>query len=404
MSVTTDNPEAQPAGAYANLAPDKRGHSSWFLSRTNREHRISMEHPFMKSIYARTFDEHAYAFYLAGQYHVFAELERVCASVADSLPLKAVYDEALHRSKALEEDLEFWGGKGWRTQFATPSDATTLYLARLKQDSSDPWMLLCHHFLQYNAVLSGGQYLGKMVSARAASLRGDSPTGSDAFYTFVKSCQPTHARVQQYIEDLDELSIDDSLRSSMLSCMQQVYKLIFAMFDEAYQLAPTSGISYENSKSITEVEDDADSAGEGSKSTEVPAPLEPMKREVSSAELAQHGAKEAVIWTSLLGRVYDVTSGREMFGSGGAYEVFAGHDGTYMLAVMSLKKKFLDKFVYEFDDEEKETLSEWIAYFDTRYGPPIGQLSDKQHCLGLSDLPRAQKIPFSNTSQQASKL
>lgn len=365
---------------------------------------MSMEHPFMKSIYARSFDENAYAFYLAGQYYVFAELERACAPFADSMPLKAVYDEALHRSKALEEDLDFWGGKGWRTQFATPSSATSLYLARLQQDSSNAWMLLCHHFLQYNAVLSGGQYLGKMVSARAAALRGGGGTGSDGFYTFVKSCQPTHARVQQYIEDLDELSIDDSLRSQMLSCMQEVYKLIFAMFDEAYQLAPTGGISYENSRSMTELEDAADSVGSGDDPTKVPAPLEAIKREVSFAELAKHGAKEAVIWTSLLGRVYDVTSGRDMFGSGGAYEVFAGHDGTYMLAVMSLKKKFLDKFVYEFDDEEKETLSEWIAYFDTRYGPPIGQLSDKHHCLGLDDLPRAQKIPFSNTSQQASKL
>merc|ERR1711963_918179 len=117
-------------------------------------------------------------------------------------------------------------------------------------------------------------------------------------------------------------------------------------------------------------------------------------------ELAEHangGGTGSALWTSLLGRVYDVTSGNEFFGPGGPYEMFAGHDGTYMLAVMSLKKQFLDKFTYEIDDEDKETLSEWIAYFDNRYGQPIGELSDREHCLKVKDLPPAQKIPFSNT-------
>merc|ERR1740129_2675752 len=76
--------------------------------------------------------------------------------------------------------------------------------------------------------------------------------------------------------------------------------------------------------------------------------------------------------------------------------MFAGHDGTYNLAVMSLKKHTLNKFDYELDDDDKECLADWIAYFDNRYSQPLGEIRDRQHAVSLGQLPRATKIPFSN--------
>eukprot|EP00971_Amphidinium_carterae_P027094 534209-Amphidinium_carterae.1 len=69
--------EAQP-GKYAVLAPDARGHSSWFLTRTNQEHSATMEHPFMRTIYAKNFGHEAYTQYLLGQHAIFCELESLC--------------------------------------------------------------------------------------------------------------------------------------------------------------------------------------------------------------------------------------------------------------------------------------------------------------------------------------
>ena len=40
----------------------------------------------------------------------------------------------------------------------------------------------------------------------------------------------------------------------------------------------------------------------------------------------------------------DVSSGKESFGPGGPYAAFAGHDATYNLAVMTLKKQTVDTF------------------------------------------------------------
>eukprot|EP00746_Dinoflagellata_sp_MGD_P152921 gnl/MRDRNA2_/MRDRNA2_83968_c0_seq2.p1 gnl/MRDRNA2_/MRDRNA2_83968_c0~~gnl/MRDRNA2_/MRDRNA2_83968_c0_seq2.p1 ORF type:complete len:109 (+),score=20.89 gnl/MRDRNA2_/MRDRNA2_83968_c0_seq2:188-514(+) len=107
---------------------------------------------------------------------------------------------------------------------------------------------------------------------------------------------------------------------------------------------------------------------------------------------------------SLLGRVYDVSNGEEFFGPKGPYGMFAYHDGTYNLAVMTMKKNTLDRFKYQLDEEDKQTLADWIAYFDHKYGAPIGRL-EEQHCIKLSDLPRALKIPFGGSnSAPASKL
>jgi heme oxygenase/predicted heme/steroid binding protein len=360
-----------------------------------------MDHPWMKSIYAKSFDQQSYVHYLAGQYHMFHELEDLCISRQHEWPLKAVYDEALHRTDALRQDLRFWAGEAWEQRVATPSPQTAKYLQQLRKDSNDPFLLLCHHFLQYNAVLSGGQFLGSMVSARASADHASGDSGA-ALYDFPAECQPTHARVQSYIDAVDALEISDELRARMLTCMRAVYALLLSSFDESYEVAPTQGISYSASKNAAaaasgEVALDA-TAQTGKRKRVPPPPMAPKDRAFTLKELAAHnGQREDLpILTAVLGRVYDVSGARDLFGHGGPYEMFAGHDGTYNLAVMSLKKHTLNKFDYELDDDDKECLADWIAYFDNRYSQPLGEIRDRQHAVSLGQLPRATKIPFSN--------
>jgi len=383
-------------GKYAGLAGDVRGHCSWFLTRTNKEHQATMEHPFMKTIYAKSFDLTAYAQYLSGQYLVFRELERLCALGSSEVPLKAVHDEQLHRGDALARDLRFWAGAAWEDKAAAPSPSTARYLERLHQDASDPWLLLCHHFLQYNAVLSGGQFLGRNVSERAHSegLAAAGASAADsgaAFYEFAPECQPTHARVQRYIDDLDALTIPPELRDRMLQCMRDVYILLLAMFDEGYNAAPIAGISYEASKSFADGA--SPSAGGKKRKGPPPPPSAPASRKFTLKELHEHSEGKQLL-TAVLGRVYDVSVARDLFGKKGPYEMFTGHDGTFNLAVMSMKTNTLDKFDYELEDEDKACLADWIAYFDSRYGCPLGTLRDRRHGITLKDLPRATKIPF----------
>ena len=52
----------------------------------------------------------------------------------------------------------------------------------------------------------------------------------------------------------------------------------------------------------------------------------------------------------------DVTGGKESFGPGGPYAAFAGHDATYNLAVMTLKKQSVDKFAARLDGPRAPSL------------------------------------------------
>eukprot|EP00928_Gymnodinium_smaydae_P023124 TRINITY_DN19207_c0_g1_i1.p1 TRINITY_DN19207_c0_g1~~TRINITY_DN19207_c0_g1_i1.p1 ORF type:complete len:410 (+),score=75.03 TRINITY_DN19207_c0_g1_i1:38-1231(+) len=383
---------ADNASKYAGLAPDTRGHSSWFLTRTNKEHQATMEHPFMKTIYAKTFDSKAYVHHLASQFLMFQELERLVDVRRAEAPLDAVYDASLLREAPLAADLAFWCGPAWRSRVATPSSQTARYLEMLRADADDPWMLLCHHFLQYNAVLSGGQYLGGMVSARANEGRAVGSADGATFYEFPADCQPTHARVQRYIDSVDGLAISSEARERMLARMRTIYGCLLAMFDEAYALAPVEGMSYNESKA----------QGGSSAKPKVPPPMAPTDRPITMQELSKHDGHvnpAAPILTSVLGRIYDVSKAKDLFGPGGPYEMFAGHDGTYNLAVMSLKKQSLDRFSYELDADDRECLADWIAYFDNRYGRPVGVLAEVKHAVQLRDLPAATKIPFSDSSE-----
>ncbi len=184
----------------------------------------------MRSIYAETFDVEAYSQYLAGLFHIFSTMEKHALKAGQ--PLSLLDDAALHRCEALKQDLAFWWGSDWQQKASTPSTATAAYLQQLDKDASDPWLLLCHHFLQYNAVLSGGQFLGSKVGNRAKK---ESPIGVQ-FYTFALKDESPHARVQRYLDDLDQLDISGERREKMLQTMKAVYKLILGTFDEAYSL------------------------------------------------------------------------------------------------------------------------------------------------------------------------
>jgi heme oxygenase len=80
-----------------------------------------------------------------------------------------VHDPALARTAALERDLVYHRGHSWARDGAlrpAASPALQAYLAQLAADAADPHRLLCHHFLQYNAVLSGGLYQRRMLNKK----------------------------------------------------------------------------------------------------------------------------------------------------------------------------------------------------------------------------------------------
>lgn len=328
----------------------------------------------MRSIYAETFDVEAYCQYLAGLWHIFGAIE--AQSLKAGEPVSQLDDVNLHRREALQQDLAFWWGSDWQQKASKVSTATAAYLRQLHK-----------------------------VAKRSKK----APPSGVQFYTFALEDPSPHARVQRYLDDLDKLNISNELRDRMLQTMKTIYRLILGTFDEAYNLCPVEGVSYASIKAgaVPDVPSAPLAATPAASPKVPPPPVAPGDRKFTLQELLQYDGSDASkpLFMSLLGRVYDVSSGKESFGPGGPYAAFAGHDATYNLAVMTLKKQTVDTFEYVLEQDDKECLADWIAYFDNHYGKPLGTL-DKQHCIALKDLPRATKIPFQSqeTEAPASKL
>jgi len=228
---------------YGKLS-NKDGNSKFFLQKTITEHDKSMDHPWMKMIYNQSFSVRQYCCWLAQMHASFKALEQYVAE-DESGVLKSVHDPHLLRTGPLEADLsQLLGASGLSeaAEMATASPATQQYLAHLARDAANPLLILAHHFLQYNAVLSGGAYLGKMVSEKLCVPYG---VRGVQFYAFEGVEQGKEsARVQKYLKDFNEIEISDEDKEKMVSAMREVYKDTELMMQECFEINPQAGIAY----------------------------------------------------------------------------------------------------------------------------------------------------------------
>ena len=84
-------------------------------------------------------------------------------------------------------------------------------------------------------------------------------------------------------------------------------------------------------------------------------------------ELCNGQDAETPILIAITGDVYDVSKGREKYGKGGSYNVFAGCDASLCLAKSSLDSKDRNGSIEAISYSEKETLNEWKSFFEMRY-------------------------------------
>mmetsp|Transcript_46603 Transcript_46603/g.110825 ORF Transcript_46603/g.110825 Transcript_46603/m.110825 type:complete len:507 (+) Transcript_46603:108-1628(+) len=372
------------------------GNSQFFLQRTLTEHDRSMDHPWMQMVYGKTFTLKQYGAWLAQMHAVFTALED---AAKDLEMLRSVHGADLPRRSALEADLLRILGEGWEQEakdIVEASAATQAYLRDFSGDGAEPCHILAHHFLQYNAVLSGGAFLGQMVSQFLALPHG---APGVSFYAFpgVEAGKEA-ARVQHYLRQFDKLDLTDEQRESMLTVMKKIYKDTEVMMTEIYDLNPIPGKSY------------ADAQRQGAPPVVHASPEDMI--ELTLAELHGYtGAGEGQILMSLAGELLDITAGRELYGAGGGYHLLAGHDVTRCLTTMSLEPDDLDdlKFTPQTLEDEK-TLKNWQEKLREKY-PVIGKLKSsdgdddptQQSDQGLRQrLAAAMSTPLTATSGSAS--
>lgn len=113
----------------------------------------------------------------------------------------------------------------------------------------------------------------------------------------------------------------------------------------------------------------------GRKETPI-APLpEAEERDYSLSELSGYDGSDPSrpLLVGIRGYVYDVTRGRDFYGPGGPYGMFAGKDCTRALAKVSFDEALFTGDLEGLDADELEKLEEWIEMFEGKY-PRIGRL------------------------------
>lgn len=154
---------------------------------------------------------------------LYAALEPALQVHAAHPLLSPFHDPALARLPALEADLDFLGGPGWRAWPA--QEAATEYALRLQAlGQHDPGLLLAHAYVRYLGDLSGGQLLIERVR-NTFQLPGDDGT---RFYRFADAS----ALAQRFRTALAALALPTAQADRLVAEAQLAFGLHIRLFQQ----------------------------------------------------------------------------------------------------------------------------------------------------------------------------
>ena len=107
----------------------------------------------------------------------------------------------------------------------------------------------------------------------------------------------------------------------------------------------------------------------GRKAEPRPPLPEAEERDYSLSELAGYDGSDPTkpLLIGIRGHVYDVTRGRDFYGPGGPYGMFAGKDCTRALAKVSFDVEMFTGDIDGLEPDELDKLEEWIEMFEGKY-------------------------------------
>ncbi|CAL5225355.1 g8158 [Coccomyxa viridis] len=108
--------------------------------------------------------------------------------------------------------------------------------------------------------------------------------------------------------------------------------------------------------------------------------------EVIPTELGKYDGQDPFrpILLSLRGKIYDVSSAKEMYGPGGSYALFAGKECARALGKMTMDAKDCSGSVEDLTEGQMKTLHDWEEKFRSKY-PEVGKLVEPKR-LTLAQL------------------
>ncbi|EKX62452.1 biliverdin-producing heme oxygenase [Streptomyces ipomoeae] len=168
----------------------------------------------------------AYARYTEQLWFVYEALESEAAALADDPVAGPFIQPELLRLAALERDLAYLRGPGWRSTLAALPE-TEAYAERVAECARTwPGGYVAHHYTRYLGDLSGGQ----IIRDRAERTWGFAKKGDGVrFYVFEDIANPA-AFKRGYRELLDRVRADDLEKQRIVSECKRAFALNTAVF------------------------------------------------------------------------------------------------------------------------------------------------------------------------------
>jgi heme oxygenase (biliverdin-producing, ferredoxin) len=193
---------------------------------TRDEHERTEAAPFVVALMGGELDRNAYTAMLGQTYVFYTVLEEAGERWRDDAVVGQFVSDALLRRAALEADLAWLAGPGWREE-TVPLPATSRYVDRLRQVCfSSRSGFVAHHYTRYLGDLSGGQ----IIRHKLRTLYGLTGDGA-RFYVFDGIAKPK-AFKDSYRALLDAAPWAAAEQSNLLAEANEAFRLNRGVFDD----------------------------------------------------------------------------------------------------------------------------------------------------------------------------
>jgi heme oxygenase len=200
--------------------------STALRERSSSAHSSSEGAGFMSELMSGEGTREDYVALVVQHWYIYDALERAATQMRCDPVASAFITEELTRVPALEADLEFLIGSGWRNQIAL-LPATKRYVDRIDLIGRT-WAggFVAHHYTRYLGDLSGGQFIGRLMARRFGLA-----TNGIGFYVFDEIAHPK-AFKDVYRQLLDAAPWDEAERERVIDEVLLAYRMNTELFDD----------------------------------------------------------------------------------------------------------------------------------------------------------------------------
>ncbi len=204
--------------------PDTASFSAAVRARSSAAHSSSEGADFMTDLMRGRGSREDYVALVVQHWFIYKAIEAAAETMKADPVASAFVDDKLTRLPAIEADLDFLIGDGWRDQ-VEPLPTTARYVARIAEVGATwPGGFVAHHYTRYLGDLSGGQFIGKIMARQFGF-----ETNGIGFYIFDEIADPA-AFKDVYREQLDAVPWDAAERERVIDEVLLAYRFNTELF------------------------------------------------------------------------------------------------------------------------------------------------------------------------------